>query len=80
MASIPFNTNFELVLKGSSDVSCAQRCPSVSDSVLPNLLYCRFGAAESDTGHDCMHEKASLQFNTNFQLVLKGGSDASCTQ
>ena len=28
---------------------------SVSDSTLPNLLYSRFGAAESDTGHDCMH-------------------------
>ena len=27
----------------------------VSDSVPPNLLYCRFRTAESDTGHDCMH-------------------------
>jgi len=28
---------------------------SVSDSTPLNLLYSRFGAAESDTGHDCMH-------------------------
>jgi hypothetical protein len=28
---------------------------SVSDSAAPNLLYSRFGAAESDTGNYCMH-------------------------
>jgi len=35
---------------------------SVSDSVSPNLLYCRFGTAESDTGHDCMHIR--LKYNS----------------
>ena len=53
---------------------------SVSDSVPPNLLYCRFGTAVIWHWAWLHAYKASLPFNTNFQLVLKDSSDASCAQ
>jgi len=44
---------------------------SVSDSVPPNLLYCRFGTAESDTGHDCMHIRPHYQSIRTFNWYSK---------